>query len=510
MKEKDMTILIIGSGGREHAISCAYEKSQKVKKIIVAPGNDFISFKRRKDVTCDNNCSQKDPESILKIAKKYAPDLIEVAQDDALAAGTVNLLQKEGFQVFGPTQESSRIEWDKKWSREFMQRHDIPSPKFKYFKSEERALGYVEGLYQDKNKIVYVKAAGLCEGKGALKATNLNDALKAVKQMKNFGPAGNVFLIEEALKGEEFSYYIISDGKNYQVFKSAQDNKTVFNFDLGPQTGGMGAISPAKITEPITNKIEEEQIKKAIDGMNQEGIPYKGILYLGGIVNENKIMNIEYNARWGDPECQAILPSLETDYVDIVLATINGNVNSVLIRQDNKIRMCVIGVSKGYPVDYSKSKGKRIYGLEEAMEENGIQVFGAGVKMENEKFYTNGGRLFSIVAEGDTLLEAKEKAYGVIAKITIEGNNLEYRTDIGWRDIERELGIVDKSKTKSLKKYQETNIEDSEEEDWATLQKDEDNENNGENYWVTEGDIEPTDPNEVRFQEATLEEEEFF
>ena len=508
-----MTILIIGSGGREHAISCAYEKSSKVKKIIVAPGNDFISYKRQKEVICDNNCSLKNPESILKIAKKYNPTLIDVAQDDALASGTVDLLIKEGFQVFGPTQKSSQIEWDKKWSREFMQRHNIPSPKFKYFNSEEKALGYVEGLYEDKTRTIYIKASGLCEGKGAIKATNLDEAINSIKQMENFGQAGKIFLIEEALEGEEFSYYIISDGKNFKSFKSAQDNKTAFNFDLGPQTGGMGVVSPAKITQPITDEIEYEQIKKVIDGMHKEGIPYKGILYLGGIVNEDKIMTIEYNARWGDPECQAVLPSLKTDYVDIILAAINGNINSIKIEQDNKVRICIIGASRGYPQDYSKSKGKRIYGLEETMQKDNIKIFGSGIKIQDGKFYTNGGRLFSIVAEGENILEAKERAYSAIAGITIEENNLQYRTDIGWRDIERELKKTEeKSNPKFLDETKEINPEEiDDDDDWVMLQRDEnkdDDDDNDGNYWITEEITEPTGQSEIVFGEEILEEEE--
>ncbi len=432
---KDTTILIIDSGARGHAISEAYEKSKRVDRIIVAPGNDFIAFNRKKEVVIEG-CDLKNPESILAVAKKYEPDLVDVAQDDALACGAVDLLQKSGFRVFGPTREAARLEWDKRFSREFMQRHGIPAPQFRYFDSEEPAKTHAGLLYENNpEKIVFVKAAGLCSGKGALKVASLEEALAGIGQMKTFGDAGNIFLIEDGLIGEEFSYYAISDGESFKIFKSAQDNKTVFNFDEGDQTGGMGAVSPALVAEPLAKDIEELLISRAISGMKKENNPYHGILYLGGIVVNGKPMNIEYNARWGDPECQAVLPSVE-NYADIVLAALEGGLDRIEIKQDSKSRVCVVGASRGYPNDYSAVKGKQIFGIEEALKE-GVKIFGAGMEMRDGKFFANGGRLFSVVAEGKNVLEARQKAYAAIAHISIEGNNLHFRTDIGWRDVER-------------------------------------------------------------------------
>lgn len=438
---EDSSVLILGSGAREHAISCVYEKSPHIRKIIIAPGNDFIKYERKKEVFTDKNCSLRSPITLLEIARKYKPDLVDVAQDDALAAGTVDLLEREGFLVFGPGKDAARIEWDKRWSREFMQRHEIPHPQFRYFHDEKVAEQYVRELYDlQSNKLVYVKAAGLCSGKGALKSATLDEAIRNIRQMKKFpNEAGKVFLVEEGLIGEEFSYYAISDGQTYKTFKSAQDNKTVFNFDEGDQTGGMGAVSPALVTEKIKDEIEQQQIFGAIRGMTLEQSPYTGILYLGGIVVEGKPINIEYNARWGDPECQVVLSSIETDYFEIVNTCLNMRLDKLEIKQDNKTRVCVVGASKGYPNDYSKVKGKRIYGLDKAVEMEGISLFGAGIDAIDGKFYANGGRLFSIVAEGEDILEARQKAYSAIAYINIEGNNLHYRTDIGWRDVEREL-----------------------------------------------------------------------
>lgn len=436
-----LSIMIVGSGAREHTISNAYEKSPQVQKIIITPGNDFIGHRRQKEVIIDKECSLKNSESILRLAKKYQPDLIDVAQDDALAQGIVDLLEEHGFHTFGPTKSSSRIEWDKRWSRNFMQRQGIPHPEFRYFDDEHSAKHYAEELYQtDPIRLVYVKAAGLCAGKGALKSTTLEQTLRNIEKMKTFpDSAGEIFLIEDGLIGEEFSYYAVSDGRNYHVFKSAQDNKTALNFDEGDQTGGMGAISPAKVTDNLSREIEKTQISRAIKGMASEGVLYKGVLYLGGIVVDGKPNTIEYNARWGDPECQVVLPSVKTDYVDIVKACLEGKLDKVKISQDNKTRVCVVGASRGYPNDYSEVRGKRIYGLEEALRIDGVDIFGAGIDVQDGRFYANGGRLFSVVCEGNDILEARQRAYSAIAHISIEGNNLHYRTDIGWRDVERFL-----------------------------------------------------------------------
>ena len=440
MQEK-LIVLIIGNGSREHAISHAYEKSKHVKKIIVAPGNDFIGYQRKKEVIIEKECLLNNQESLLKIAKKYHPDLIDVAQDNALALGAVDLLQEHGFLVFGPKKAAARIEWDKEWSKNFMKRHQIPSSHFKSFSAEGPAKEYVKEIYsKNPDKLLYIKAAGLCEGKGALKSKTLKEAMGNIERMKTFpNDAGKTFLVEDGLQGEEFSYYIISDGETYTIFKSAQDNKTVFNFDEGDQTGGMGAISPAQATENLSQEIEEHLIKKVIRGMAIEKIPYQGILYLGGIIVEGKPFAIEYNTRWGDPECQVVLPSLETDYTEMVMACMQKNLHTIKIAQDKKTRVCVVGASRGYPKDYSQARGKQIYSIQDAMETEDILLFGSGISINNGKFYVNGGRLFSIVSEGSSILEARQKAYAAIAKINIEGNNLHYRTDIGWRDMERFL-----------------------------------------------------------------------
>ena len=431
-------VMIIGKGAREHAISQAYEQSTEVEGIIVSPGNDFIAYQREKQVLCDDSCSLTNPGSILALAEKYKPDLIDVAQDDALAAGTVDLLQQNGFSVFGPTKQAARIEWDKRWSREFMSKYELPHPNFHHFDEEPKAKKYVSEVYESNPEaILYVKAAGLCSGKGALKSGSLDKALSNIEKMSSFGESGKVFLIEEGLQGEEFSYYAMSDGKAYITFKSAQDNKPALTFDEGDQTGGMGAISPAIVTTPFTRNIEERFIARAINGMRNEGINYIGMLYLGGMVVKEQPVCIEYNSRWGDPECQAVLPSLKTDYLTLIKACLQGKLASINIEQDAKSRVCVVGASRGYPNDYSQVTGKSIHGLEGVLKMEGINLLGAGISIRDGKFYANGGRLFSIIASADNLPDAREKAYAAISHIHIEGNNLQFRPDIGWRDVER-------------------------------------------------------------------------
>lgn len=437
------SVMVVDGGARGHVISEAYEKSDDVERIIVVPGNGLIPFRREKEVLADGNCGLTDPHSILALAEKYKPDLVDVAQDDALAVGTVDLLQDNGFTAFGPTREAARIEWDKVWSRRLMKKHGIPHPGFRSFSSENgyEARRHLEELYSENpERLVYVKAAGLCAGKGALDAGNLQEALSRVEQMSGFGNAGKYFVIEEGLVGEEFSCYALTDGKYYNITKSAQDNKRVFDNDRGGQTGGMGATAPAMVTQGIMERVDEEMIRRAIRGMSSEDIPYRGILYLGGILLENgDIMNIEYNSRWGDPEVQAILPGFTTDYLKTVESIITGRFGETgtAISEDDMVRICVVGASRGYPGDYSAVKGKEIRGLDDAMKTDGVRIFGAGISEQDGGFYASGGRLFSVVGEGADLKEARERAYEAIRHISVDGDGLHYRTDIGIRDINR-------------------------------------------------------------------------
>ncbi len=434
---EDLTVLVIGAGAREHVISEAYENSNLVKRIIVAPGNSFTAIGRKKEVVVDGNCNLRDPHSILKLAEKYIPDtdsphLIDVAQDDALALGAVDTLQKYGFNSFGPGRNGAKLESDKSFSKRFMFRNGIPTSPFGIFTGVGgvRSKIYIERLFrEDSGKVVYVKASGLCGGKGALKAAGREETKKRIKQMKDFGKAGRTFLIEEALEGEEFSYFAISDGKNYRAFKSAQDYKRVLDKNKGEQTGGMGAVSPAKVTERIDAEIREKLVERAVNGN-----PYPGIIYVGGIDKDRKKnpFCIEYNVRWGDPEAQVVLPGIQTDYAELVQTAIDGRLNEIDLIQDDLTRVCVVGAAKGYPENSSQAKGKEIFGLREAMKLPGIKVYGAGINVQDGRFYVgeNPGRLFSIVGKGN-LKEATDMAYDAMEMISIEGDNLHFRKDVG-------------------------------------------------------------------------------
>lgn len=376
---------------------------------------------------------------MFHIAEWYSLDLIDVAQDDALASGLVDLLEENGYPVFGPAQEASRIESDKAWARNFMERHNIRSPSFGCFDNADKAKEYVDTIYSGKeDSLLYVKASGLCGGKGAIRTETLEEAYAAIDSMGYFGDAGDTFLIEEGLIGEEFSAFIISDGKDYRIINTAQDNKTLYDGDKGPNTGCMGAHSPALVTEDIMTLIEYEMVRPVIRGMAEEGVPFRGILYLGGMRTDSGLKVIEYNARWGDPEAQCILPGLQSDYYEIMQACINGNLDDVEISIDPRTRVCVVGTAKGYP--HNPIKGCRITGLDNVMRTDGVSVYGAGIEVRDGGLYTSGGRVFNIVGKGDNIIDARKDAYEAIKPISIEGGNLHCRKDIGIKDEEKIKG----------------------------------------------------------------------
>ena len=427
------TVLIIDQGARGHVLSEAYERNKNVDKIVVAPGNDFIAFRRKKEIIVDKNCSLKNPCSLLELAKKYKPELIDVAQDDALANGIVDILQKHGFTVFGPKKEAAKIEWDKAWARQFMALNSIPIPEYQIFCSEKSGINYLERLYGlNPENALYIKASGLCMGKGAIKAITLDEAIAAVKGMEHFGESGKTFLIERCINGDEASVFAISDGKDYRIFRHAQDYKKLLNNDEGPNTGGMGSVAPSQAAKGMEKLIKSEVIKQALNGLKAEKIDYMGILYAGLIVSNNKLSVLEYNARWGDPEIQVILPGIETDYLELVEACITGRLNEIEIKEDNKSRVCIVGASNGYPQGYET--GKRITGLESAMAMHNVSVYGAGISVTGNKLYSSGGRLFSIVAEGKDIIEARNRALAAMTYINVGGSAPHYRTDIAEKE----------------------------------------------------------------------------
>lgn len=425
------TILITDAGGRGAALVDKYAQSKLIGKILVVPGNNLMQINTDKKVQIYPKLKTTSVAEILEIVKKEKVNLVDVAQDNAVEAGVVDAVTKIGVSVVGPTKAAGQIEWDKAWARDFMVKYKIPSPKFHKFKSEKAGIEFVKKYPGSK---WFVKAAGLAEGKGVIPASNDSEAIEAIKQMQNFGSAGRTFLLESWLVGEEFSAFAICDGKNFKVVGYAQDHKRVNDGDQGPNTGGMGCVSNPLIVSAKCKVQSEKIFRKAINGLKKEGRPYKGILYLGGMIVDGDVKVIEFNARWGDPEAQVILPSIENDLYEIDQAIISGTIGKLKIKTDGKVRVGIIGASKGYPGDYSQVKGKRIFGLDKI---RGVKIYGAGVNIDKNKYIANGGRLFCLVAEGKNILEARKKAYKEMSLIQIEGNNLHYRRDIGWRDLER-------------------------------------------------------------------------
>jgi len=429
-----VNILVIGQNGREHALAQTYAKSKKVKKVIMTPGNGLTDFENNK-IKNYPNVGMLDFEGIVKVCKKEKIDLVDVAQDDVIAAGFVDRLGSFGISAFGPTQKASQLEWDKKWARNFMVKYKLPIPRFASFNDRKKAIRYINSLPE---QVLYIKAAGLAFGKGVLRAENKKEAQVAVREMKKFGKSGETFLIEECLVGEEFSLFAICDGENFVVTKSAQDHKTIYDGDKGPNTGGVGSVAPTEAVNPtVIRIIEKKIIKPTLLGMKKEGRLYRGILYLGGMLTRGGVKIIEFNCRWGDPEAEVILPSIKTDYLNVVQMVLSQKLKSTKVVFDKKVRLSVAGCSKGYPLDYFKVKGREIFGLESAMKLPGVTIFGAGIKRKGNRFLANGGRVFHLVAEGKDIVDAREKAYKAMAQISIAGNNLYYRTDIGWRDVRR-------------------------------------------------------------------------
>ncbi len=442
MTREDLTVMVVDTSARAHAVAAAYMHSPNVRRVIV-PGNNFIPFQAPKEVILEP-ANIKDPQDIKRIALQHKPDLIDVCQDDALAAGVVDVLQEAGFNTFGPTQAASRIEWDKAFARKLMEDTGIPHPMYSVFSSPEEGLRAVETIYgNDPANLIFVKAAGLCAGKGAIPAQSLKEAQDAIKAMADFGEAGRTYLIEEGMVGIEASVYAFCDkGSVHKLVRPAQDFKRRDTGDLGPNTGGMGSVAPTGVvTSDMMRRIGDDIVVRAIDGLISYETPYVGVLYSGLMITDQgqtpKV--VEFNARWGAPEAEVIVPGIQTPMDGIAQACLAGKLADLSIIEDHLTRVCIVGASRGYPDPklVNQVKGKQIYGLEEAMQMPHIIVFGAGINVQDRRFYANGGRLFSLVAEGRNVKEARERALEAMVRIHIQGNNLQYRTDIGHHDLER-------------------------------------------------------------------------
>lgn len=418
-----MNILMIGSGGREHALVKKLLESPRVTKLYTAPGNGGIS--------CDSICVDipvMDKEKMVNFAKENNINLAFVAPDDPLAAGMVDAFEEAGIRAFGPNAKAAVIEASKVFSKDLMKKYNIPTAEYEVFNEAEKAVEYIT----EKNEFpVVIKADGLALGKGVIIAKTIDeakDAVKSIMEDKKFGESGNQIVVEEFLTGPEVSVLSFTDGKTVRPMVSSKDHKRAYDNDEGLNTGGMGTISPNPYyTDELAEECQKTIFEPTIKAMAEEGRPFKGCLYFGLMMTPKGPKVIEYNARFGDPEAQVVLPRLKTDLVDIIDAVIDEKLADINIDWSNEASACVVMASGGYPEAYKK--GIEITGLNDNGNVDGATVYHAGTVCKDGKFYTNGGRVLGVTAIAKTLDEALEKAYTAVEKIHFD--NAHYRKDIG-------------------------------------------------------------------------------
>ena len=433
-----MKILVVGGGGREHAIIKKLSESKANPQLYAVPGNGGIA----KTAKCFGDIKASDINNIIKTAELEKFDLVFVASDDPLALGLVDELEKIGVRAFGPLKNAAEIEWSKVFSKNLMKKYNIPTAEYEAFDSFEAAECYIKSGAKFP---VYIKTDGLALGKGAIRAENREKALEVLKYImldKAFGDSGSRVVIEEELIGQEITVLAFCDGKTVRPMVSSQDHKRAFDGDKGENTGGMGAFSPSKIyTREIADYCMKNIYLPTIEAMRKEGRKFKGVIYFGLMLTETETKNangakvkvIEYNARFGDPETQVVLPRLKTDFLDIINAVIDEKLDEINIEWEDNAAVCVILASGGYPVKYNT--GYEIIGIEDEDENkneeqsDGLMIYHAGTVLENGKIKTSGGRVLGVAATAENLDAAVKKVYSRIDKINFK--DMFYRKDIG-------------------------------------------------------------------------------
>ncbi|WP_456296569.1 phosphoribosylamine--glycine ligase [Vibrio sp. AK197] len=426
-----MNVLIIGGGGREHALGWKVAQNPEVDNIFVAPGNAGTALEPK---LTNVSIQVEDIEKLVAFAKDNAVDLTIVGPEAPLVIGVVDAFRQAGLKIFGPTQAAAQLEGSKAFTKDFLARHKIPTAAYANFTEIEPAIEYVRA----QGAPIVVKADGLAAGKGVIVAMTLEEAEDAIKDMlagNAFGDAGSRVVIEEFLDGEEASFIVMVDGKNVLPMATSQDHKRVGDKDTGPNTGGMGAYSPAPVvTQEIHDRIMQEVIYPTVNGMAQEGHPYTGFLYAGLMIDTDGTPKvIEYNCRFGDPETQPIMMRMQSDLVELCLTAIDGKLDQAESKWDPRASIGIVLAAGGYPGDYQK--GDVISGLPQ-QEIDGEKVFHAGTSENNGDVVTSGGRVLCATALGNTVLEAQQRAYALSKQISWDG--VFYRNDIGYRAIARE------------------------------------------------------------------------
>ena len=417
-----MKVLVVGAGGREHALVWKIAQSSRVTKIYCAPGNAGIS-KQATIVPIKAN----DLNGLLEFALREEMDLTVVGPEEPLTKGIVDLFESKGLLIFGSNQRAAKIEGSKAFAKEMMKKYCIPTASYEVFEDYKEAMAYI----RRHGAPIVVKADGLAAGKGVMICKTVEEAIQSVERImleKIFGEAGNRVVIEEYLVGEEASYIAFTDGKVILPMASSQDHKPIFDEDEGPNTGGMGAYSPAPVvTDQVHEKILERVLRPIIQGMGEEGRPYKGVLYAGLMIHDGHPEALEFNARFGDPETQPVLMRMKGDIIPILEACIKGNLSQYQIEWDSRASVCVVMASKGYPGNYEK--GKTIHGLKEVSQMKDVFVFHAGTALKDGQVITNGGRVLGVTGLGEDISRAIEKTYEAVKKIAWDG--VHYRKDIG-------------------------------------------------------------------------------
>ncbi|MBF0227248.1 MAG: phosphoribosylamine--glycine ligase [Desulfobacterales bacterium] len=423
-----MKILVVGGGGREHALIWKISQSPKVEKIYCAPGNAGIS----KLATCIP-IGAEEIEKLISFAKEHSIDLTVVGPEGPLSKGIVDEFEKHNLKIFGPNQKAAEIEASKTFSKSLMKKYNIPTANWKSFKNFEMAKNYILEI----GCPIVIKADGLAAGKGVIVCSNNDEAISALEKIminNEFGEAGSSVIIEECLYGEEASFIAFTDGKTVLSLPSSQDHKQIYDEDKGPNTGGMGAYSPAPIIDYYINKkIINEVMLPTIKGMALEGRSYKGILYAGLMINKNNIKVLEFNARFGDPEAQPILMRIKNDIIPIMEAVIDERLDECKIEIDDRPSVCVVMASQGYPGNYKR--GSIINGLDKAEEIKDASIFHAGTSNSENDIVTSGGRVLGVTAIGTSIKDAINNAYSAVSEITWD--NAYYRKDIGKKAIKR-------------------------------------------------------------------------
>jgi phosphoribosylamine--glycine ligase len=421
-----MNVLLVGSGGREHAIAWKLSKSKLLDKLYITPGNPGTAeYGENVELDTDNH------DELTKFVKENEIELAVIGPEAPLAAGIVDVLEEAGVKAFGPCKEAARLESDKGFAKKMMRASSISTAEGRIFEDFTEAKNYIAS----RDEAVVVKAAGLAGGKGVFVCDEPSDGIIAAEKImkdKMFGQAGEKIVVEDKLLGEEASILAFVDGRNIYVMETSQDHKPIGEGDTGDNTGGMGAYSPAPVvTDKIMNQINREILVPVVDYMNRSGSPYKGVLYGGLMITAGGPRVLEFNVRFGDPETQPILKRLKSDLLEVMLATCDGKLDKINLEWDSRPAVSVVMSSKGYPGKYEK--GKEITGIKAAEEDKDITVFQAGTKISDGKLVTAGGRVLAVTALGETIEKAKQKAYSGVEKINFE--DAYYRRDIAEKAI---------------------------------------------------------------------------